>query len=103
MLTKSGYRLELAVNGKEVVEKFIARPETFDLIFMDIQMPEMDGREATRVIREKGFSEIPIVAMTAECMKGDREKCMEAGMNDYIPKPLKRELVLDTMKKWLAK
>ena len=68
---------------------------------MDIQMPEMDGLEATRQIRKKGFTAIPIIAMTANAMVGDREKCIAAGMNDYITKPIKREMVFKILEKWL--
>ncbi|MEA3386659.1 MAG: response regulator, partial [Thermodesulfobacteriota bacterium] len=124
-LTKAGYQVEVANNGKETVEKYTASPEDFDLIFMDIQMPEMDGLAATREIRKheeqlkaqssrqkmellptnfqlSARSErIPIVAMTAHAMKGDREKCIEAGMDDYITKPIKRELVFEVLEKWV--
>ena len=61
----------------------------------------MDGLEATRAIREKGFDTIPIVAMTAHAMKGDRDKCLEAGMDDYITKPIKREIVFEVLEKWV--
>jgi len=101
MLTKAGYQVETAGNGKEAIEKYTASPSDFDLIFMDIQMPEMDGLEATKAIRQKGFDAVPIVAMTAHAMKGDREICLEAGMNDYMTKPIKREVVLDAIEKWL--
>ncbi|MCP4152112.1 MAG: response regulator [bacterium] len=100
MLGKAGYQLEIVENGVEAVKTFTANPGKFDLIFMDIQMPFMDGKEASKTIREKGFIDIPIIAMTAQTMKGDREKCLEAGMNDYIPKPIKRDLVFRTVKKW---
>ncbi len=103
MLTKAGYQLDIVENGKEVVEKYASDPERYDLIFMDIRMPEMDGREAARMIRDKGFDNVPIIAMTAESMKGDHEKCLEAGMNDYIPKPIKREVVFKMIKKWVLK
>jgi two-component system sensor histidine kinase/response regulator len=103
MLTKAGYQVAVANNGKEAVEKYSASPKDFDLIFMDIQMPEMDGLEATKAIREKGFDSVPIVAMTAHAMKGDREKCLAAGMNDYITKPIKRELVFEVLEKWVLK
>jgi len=83
------------------VEKYTKAPEAFDLIFMDIQMPEMDGMKATKAIREKGFDKIPIVAMTAHAMKGDRKKCLQEGMDDYIPKPVKRELVFEMLEKWV--
>jgi two-component system sensor histidine kinase/response regulator len=100
MLTKAGYRLSVASNGEDAVKIFTAEPEKFDLILMDIQMPQMNGLDATRLIREKGFSDIPIVAMTAQSMKGDREKCLGAGMNDYMAKPIKREMVFEMVKKW---
>jgi len=111
MLTKAGYQVEVANNGREAIEKFASSPEGFDLIFMDIQMPELDGMEATATIRaseselatrnSKPATRIPIVAMTAHAMKGDREKCLEAGMDDYITKPIKREVVFDVIEKWV--
>jgi CheY-like chemotaxis protein len=100
MLTRAGYHVDIVNNGKEAVDAFTAKPEAFDLIFMDIQMPVMDGIEATQIIREKGFNDIPIIAVTAGVMKGDREKIMEAGMNDFIPKPIKRDVVYGMVKKW---
>jgi len=103
MLTKAGYQVELANNGQEAVEKYTASPENFDLIFMDVQMPVMDGMEATKVIRERGFDTIPIVALTAHAMNGDKEKSLKAGMNDYITKPIKRELVFEILEKWVFK
>jgi len=101
MLTKAGYQLDVVENGKEAVEKYTSDPDRYDLILMDIQMPEMDGREAAKIIRDKGFKDVPIIAMTAENMKGDDEKCLEAGMNDYIPKPIKREVVFEIIKRWV--
>jgi len=101
MLQKAGYQLEVASTGKEALEKYLENPDRYDLIFMDIQMPVMDGKEATRIIRSKGFDKVPIIAMTAESMKGDREKCLDAGMNDYIAKPIKREMVFKLIKKWV--
>ena len=70
---------------------------------MDVQMPELNGLDATKVLREKGFSQIPVVAMTANAMIGDKEKCLEAGMNDYISKPIKREIVFEMLRKWVIK
>jgi PAS domain S-box-containing protein len=99
MLKKAGYKVEVANNGLEAVEKYTNRPDAFDLIFMDVQMPEMDGMTATLEIRAKGFKKIPIVAMTANAMKGDREKCIEAGMNDYLTKPIKREPVFEVLER----
>ena len=99
MLTKAGYQVEIANNGREAVEKFTSSPEDFDLIFMDIQMPKMDGMEATQAIRSKGFDTSPIVAVTANAMKGDRETCLEAGMDDYITKPIKRKIVFGILER----
>ena len=101
MLAKGGYQVAVAGNGREAVEKFTASPNDFDLILMDIQMPEMDGIAATESIRSKGFDTIPIVAMTAHAMKGDREMCLEAGMDDYITKPIRRETVFQMIEKWI--
>lgn len=101
ILTKAGYNVEVAANGKIAVEMFSANPESFDTILMDVQMPEMDGYEATRQIRKLGFDKIPILAMTANAMKGDRELCLDAGMNDYITKPIKRDIVFNLLEKWL--
>ncbi len=101
MLTKAGYQVELANNGVEVLEMMRRRPGDFDLIFMDVQMPEMDGMEATGKLRSEGFTEIPIVAMTAHAMKGDREKCLEVGMNDYVTKPIKREVVFEMVNNYV--
>jgi two-component system, sensor histidine kinase and response regulator len=99
VLGKAGYQVDVAVNGKEAVDKYCQTPEAYDLIFMDIQMPEMDGKEATRTIRKNGFDKVPIIAMTAHAMKGDREMCLEVGMNDYITKPIKREAVFAIINK----
>ncbi len=101
ILTKAGYSLDIVSNGKEAVSTYTAAPESYHAILMDIQMPEMDGLTATRKIREAGFADVPIIAMTANAMKGDRELCLEAGMTDYITKPIKRELVYDVLEKRL--
>ena len=63
-------------------------------------MPNINGYEATKAIREMGFKNIPIIAITAHTMQGDREKCLKAGLDDYIPKPIKRELIYKVVKKW---
>jgi signal transduction histidine kinase/ligand-binding sensor domain-containing protein/CheY-like chemotaxis protein len=117
MLARAGYRFDNAENGREAVAKFAAEPHAFDLILMDIQMPEMDGYQATRQIRkiEAGLeihlhhsssmnyvSHIPIIAMTAQTMEGDREACLMAGMDDYISKPIKREKIIGMVEKWLS-
>jgi two-component system, sensor histidine kinase and response regulator len=101
MLGKAGYKVEIAVNGKEAVAKFTESPDDYDLIFMDVQMPEMDGKAATQTLRRLGFNEVPIIAMTAHAMKGDREMCLESGMNDYITKPIKRETVFEMINRYV--
>jgi CheY-like chemotaxis protein/HPt (histidine-containing phosphotransfer) domain-containing protein len=106
LLEKRGHRVTLASNGIEAVEAF--KKGDFDLILMDIQMPGMDGFEATRAIRDlmleksdsKGrMSDIPIIAMTAHAMTGDREKCINAGMDDYVSKPIKPEALYSVINK----
>jgi CheY-like chemotaxis protein len=82
------------------------KKKTFDLILMDVQMPEMDGFEATVTIRKKEKktrSHIPIIAMTAHAMKGDRERCLDAGMDDYVAKPLKPEELMKTIERAMSK
>jgi len=103
LLTKAGYQVETVNNGIEAVDLYQSDPGKFDIIFMDVQMPGMDGKEAAQLLRSRGYQDIPIVAMTAQAMKGDREKCLEAGMNDYISKPIKREVVFEMVKKWTLK
>jgi PAS domain S-box-containing protein len=103
MLTKAGYQVEIAGNGREAVDKFSSSPDSFDIIFMDIQMPEMDGVEATKEIKRNGYASIPIIALTAHAMQGDREKYIEAGMDDYITKPVKRETVFEILEKYVFK
>ena len=95
ILEKQGHLLVHAANGREAVDAF--SDGSFDLILMDVQMPEMDGMEATRRIRELEeviASHTPIVAMTAHAMAGDRERCLAAGMDDYVSKPLRKEDLL---------
>ncbi len=86
VLSKLGYEADVASNGKEAVEAFINMK--YDLILMDVQMPEMDGLEATRKIRTLSEKQPLIIAMTANAMQGDREMCLKAGMDDYISKPV---------------
>lgn len=101
ILEKAGYQVTTVANGKQAVDTFVSTPDAFDTILMDIQMPVMDGYAASQCIRQKGFLTIPIIAMTANAMSGDRELCLDAGMNDYIRKPIKREIVFRVLEKWL--
>ncbi len=99
LLAKLGYQAEVAANGAEALAA-ISRAR-YAMILMDCQMPEMDGFEATRRIRASGSS-IPIVAMTANAMKGDRELCLEAGMDDYLTKPISLGALDAALKQWSA-
>jgi CheY-like chemotaxis protein len=104
MLEKMGLHVEFAENGKLAVEA--ARERTYDLILMDWQMPEMDGIEAAKRIRqlekELHRPRTPIIALTAHALKGDREQCITAGMDDYLSKPLKKRELIEKVSKWLA-
>ena len=94
-----GLNVEVANNGKEAVE--ILKTKSFDIVLMDVQMPVMDGYEATRVIRGELQLEVPIIALTANALKGESDKCLSAGMNDFITKPFDEGTMLKTMAKWL--
>ena len=99
LLKKYGHSVTVAVNGKEAVTALAS--QDFDAVLMDVEMPEMDGYEATAVIRvqeRKSGGHIPIIAMTAHAMKGDREHCLESGMDDYISKPIRIHQLLDKLK-----
>jgi two-component system sensor histidine kinase/response regulator len=93
MLAKMGHRITLATNGLEAVEQW--RQSEFDLILMDVQMPEMNGLLATRQIRrEEALGiHVPIVAMTASAMSEDRDRCLAAGMDDFISKPVSYQVI----------
>jgi len=98
MLEKQGHKVTVARNGKIAIETVLN--QTFDLVFMDVMMPEMDGLEATQIIRKKIGNSLPIVAMTANAMQGDKERCLSVGMNDYIAKPIDKQALLNMVQKW---
>ena len=98
ILTLAGMTVHTAKNGLEAIEKI--KNEAFDVVLMDVQMPEMDGLEATiRIRNDLGNKDLPIIAMTAHAMRGDREKCIAAGMDDYISKPIDRLKLYTVLKK----
>ena len=107
ILKKLGLSADAVANGIEAIKALEQIP--YDLVLMDVQMPEMDGMEATRQIREqeqtrdnpKSTPQIPIIAMTAHAMSGDREKCLEVGMNDYVTKPIDPKALAEVLDKWL--
>ncbi len=100
ILESTHAQIDEAENGRVAVERFIENPQKYDLILMDIQMPELDGYTATRMIREMD-SEIPIVAMTAHAFKEDKEKSLEIGMNDHMSKPIDENTLLSTVAKYI--
>lgn len=107
MLTSLGYQFDLAFNGQEALNALNTNPNMYTMILMDCQMPIMDGYEATKQIRaSKGVQfniDIPIVAVTANAMAGDKKKCLAVGMDDYLEKPISLTQLKEIVKKWIAK
>ncbi|MFP4584233.1 MAG: transporter substrate-binding domain-containing protein [Desulfococcaceae bacterium] len=105
LLKLSGVETAVAENGRLALDKLrSAPPGTFDLVLMDLQMPEMDGYQATRSIRkDPRFDSLPILAMTAHAMTGEREKCLDAGMNDHLTKPVDQEKLLSALARWTGR
>jgi signal transduction histidine kinase/CheY-like chemotaxis protein len=102
ILKKAGFKVAIANNGREGVEMFRKGEGAYDLVLMDIQMPEMDGFEATQAIRAmSGGMDVPIVAMTAHAMTGDRELSIKSGMNDHVNKPIDVQELFKTLARWL--
>ena len=97
IFSKMGYKIDMVHNGVQAIKAYDSKK--YDLIFMDCQMPELNGYEATRKLRNSGVT-IPIIAMTANAMEGDREKCIDAGMSDYISKPFKQKDVMDAVQRF---
>ncbi|HEX2702769.1 MAG TPA: response regulator, partial [Solirubrobacteraceae bacterium] len=100
-LERCGCRTDVAHNGREALEMLDG--QRYDAILMDCQMPEMDGYQATAVLRarENGGPRVPVIAMTAHAMDGDRARCLAAGMDDYISKPIRRDSLIDTLRRWV--
>jgi two-component system sensor histidine kinase/response regulator len=103
MLDKRGFASDVAANGREALAKL--ESGTHAAVLMDVQMPEIDGFEATARIRarERGDEHVPIIAMTASAMEGDRERCLQAGMDDYISKPLRPDQLDAVLERWLGR
>jgi CheY-like chemotaxis protein len=99
ILGNAGFKVTIASDGQKALD--IIQKETFDLVLMDIQMPVMDGLTAARRIRELGYSELPIVAMTAHAMSSDRDLSLKAGMNDHVNKPINVKELFQTLLKWI--
>ena len=103
LIEKSGHQAKAVSNGRLAVEELSTT--AYDLVLMDVQMPEMDGFEATMAIRslDKAIRSVPVIAMTANAMAGDRERCLQAGMDDYVSKPVNLKLLRKTIDKWLIR
>lgn len=102
ILEKAGATVEIADNGALAVHAVDDRPQPFDLILMDMQMPEMDGYEATRTLRDQNV-DTPVIAITAHAMSGDRERCLDAGCSDFTTKPIDRRKLLEICAHWLER
>jgi CheY-like chemotaxis protein len=101
ILERAGHTVVVASTGESAVSTWHEQP--FDVVLMDVQMPDIDGFQATALIREKekvSGTHTPIIAMTAHAMSGDRERCLEAGMDDYISKPIRGSVLLDLVMKY---
>ena len=98
MLRKLGYKADIVANGMEVLHSL--ERQHYDIVFMDVKMPVMDGLEATRIIRQLWPNGPKIIAITAYALKGDREKFIAAGMNDYISKPIQKEDLAQALKRY---
>jgi CheY-like chemotaxis protein len=101
VLERRGMRVLTATTGREAIGLLEATPD-IAIALMDIMMPEMDGFEAIRAIRQnRAFQRLPIIALTAKAMKGDRERCLDAGASDYLAKPVNTEQLLSSLRMWL--
>jgi CheY-like chemotaxis protein len=100
ILQRAGFNIDVVADGNEALEAHQARP--YDLILMDCQMPTMDGFEASQKIRELAQPQPVIIAVTANALVGERERCLNAGMDDYLSKPFQAEQLIAMVKKWVA-
>ena len=98
-LKREGFHVSTVINGEDTLT--ILEKKKFDLILMDIQMPGKDGVEVTREIRKTSNKNIPVIALTANAMKGDREKYIKLGLDDYLSKPIKKRVLINTVIKWI--
>ena len=102
-LHRLGYAMRLVENGRQAFDAYVAEPEKFGVILMDVQMPEMDGFSATHAIRRVELTtgrHVPIIAITANAMERDRERCLAAGMDDYISKPITQHELQHAVEQW---
>ena len=102
-LRRLGYDADVAENGQEALNRLLDSSNQYAAVLMDWHMPQMDGIEATKRIRQlqDPLCHIPIIGMTANAMKGDRERCLEAGMNDYLSKPVGINELREVLKRWI--
>jgi CheY-like chemotaxis protein len=100
VLTRMRCTVDTAGNGREAVAKALSKP--FDIIYMDCQMPDMDGYEATKEIRSRLTRHVPIMAITASVMESDRQRCLAAGMDDFLSKPFTHQQLATLLRRWLA-
>jgi CheY-like chemotaxis protein len=102
LLQRLGMTVQMADNGREGVDAVLADPGRYDVVIMDVQMPDMDGLEATRLIRRHaGTEQLPIIAMTAHAMEEERTACLAAGMNDHLTKPVDPKALTRTLEHWI--
>ena len=101
VLKSNGYHITEVLDGKEAVTQLSMQP--FDLVLMDMQMPFMDGLEATRIIRKHINKKVPIIALTANEIKHEKDRCVQAGMNDFLMKPFDEKDLVSIIKKWINK
>jgi CheY-like chemotaxis protein len=101
VLERCGYRVHVVNDGREALDALST--QIYDVVLMDCQMPEVDGYEATRELRQReqgGKRHTPVIAMTAHAMTGDRERCLEAGMDDYLAKPVRSQALVEVLERW---